>query len=798
MNKNNRFYLYITIIGLITFFAINPAFAINYVNVQDYGAVGNGTTDDTSSIQTALNTGNPIYFPKTSSYYKVSSALTYSGSRIVSNGATIKATNTTFILLTISGASGLYVGDLTLEYSTEQELTNGNSPLKVIYSSDFIIERVIGKKGGAIYIVNSENGVVRDCQMLGSSYNAFYVRSSTGIVVENCYAEKSFSAFAVENSTYVEFLNNTAYDCNLGLRIEDSAHVQAEENFFRYCMSGAVAYGPQSGSTLYTTDIIFRGNTFYHCYKNVTVDKDEAYANNVCEFTLSSKMRVGDVIFDNNIVIGNDESTLLTDLSSNVIFNTSIGLTTAQVSEDTSGTSYHTMVPYAKYVHINKTGGVPINWLFYVNFPSGVDISEEDVLTMDVCWLSGTGMDEETMAVNLYSEENCSSGLINDDPIPLYNPYDYIAMPTILRIPDNVDVSSVKSIEVIRVGGPVGAGFTVSEIRKGLQSKIGYYHSYYHSEPSDGVQNAVLDSNVFVDIDYSYVDRKRRVAYEMTVITGTGMIGTTAQRPSSPEIGWRYYDTDLDTTVYWDGNNWFDISTYLMGGKVNKAVHFDGDNFVNLGNNESTDLNHYTIESWIKPTDSNVADRRIMERYDISDPNGWLLMLWTNNILHGYQSVGGNFYAVMVGEDFPHDGEFHHVAMTFDYDGTTSTLKLYIDGELVDTSSAIGAPDYADEAIDLKCGYNFEGIIDEIKYYKKSLKAKEIEKEFHKEGELFASPSLLTVGTGGDYSTLTAALNDVSIYDTIQFIDDNQTHTFTSQLALTDSKYEGLTITSLL
>jgi hypothetical protein len=50
-------------------------------NVKDFGAVGNGSTDDTSAIQAAINAaaakGGSVYFP--SGVYKVSSTLTVSG-----------------------------------------------------------------------------------------------------------------------------------------------------------------------------------------------------------------------------------------------------------------------------------------------------------------------------------------------------------------------------------------------------------------------------------------------------------------------------------------------------------------------------------------------------------------------------------------------------------------------------------------------------------------------------------------------------------------------------------------------
>src|SRR5215469_11092717 len=35
----------------------------DYVNVKDFGAVGNQSTDDTAAVQAALNTGKNVYMP---------------------------------------------------------------------------------------------------------------------------------------------------------------------------------------------------------------------------------------------------------------------------------------------------------------------------------------------------------------------------------------------------------------------------------------------------------------------------------------------------------------------------------------------------------------------------------------------------------------------------------------------------------------------------------------------------------------------------------------------------------------
>ena len=84
----------------------------SFTNVKQFGAQGNGTTDDTAAIQSALNSGGTIYFPPGT--YLITSGLTATNVNIVGAGANVSVINANIT----SGTA------LTLSSTTYQTLQN--------------------------------------------------------------------------------------------------------------------------------------------------------------------------------------------------------------------------------------------------------------------------------------------------------------------------------------------------------------------------------------------------------------------------------------------------------------------------------------------------------------------------------------------------------------------------------------------------------------------------------------------------------------------------------------------------
>lgn len=180
------------------------------------------------------------------------------------------------------------------------------------------------------------------------------------------------------------------------------------------------------------------------------------------------------------------------------------------------------------------------------------------------------------------------------------------------------------------------------------------------------------------------------------------------------------------TCINMDDSDW-------VAGKISNALDFDGvDDYVQItGYKGITGTASRTTAAWIKTSNTTWwndiigwGDMQIGQRWLMSiSPEGFVQL----SALGGYQR----------GTTVVNDGQWHHVAMVLDSDGTpdTSEVKIYIDGveELAYTTAIIALD--TQPAPDVQIGiynYNdtyaryFTGMIDDVRVYEKALNPAQI------------------------------------------------------------------------
>lgn len=167
-------------------------------------------------------------------------------------------------------------------------------------------------------------------------------------------------------------------------------------------------------------------------------------------------------------------------------------------------------------------------------------------------------------------------------------------------------------------------------------------------------------------------------------------------------------------------------ATRVYAGKYGSALEFDGvDDLVTVPDAAELDLTgSFTLEAWVKP-DTTTAGPTISKAENVEGISGYALSARYAGKPTGHVADSGTIKAVSGPDALPVEA-WSHIAATSD--GTT--LRLYIDGELV--ASASGIPVKA-TATSLAIGHSqilnswFDGQIDEVRLYDEALSEGDIQ-----------------------------------------------------------------------
>lgn len=212
-----------------------PARNLNYYNVKDYGAKGDGATNDTAACQAAINaaaaSGNGTVFFSAGTYILGSDLSVGSNITILGAGrATIlkAAANSITNCLNASGSSHVLISDLQIDgnKANVQQLATQYTKLNGIYlhnSDDITIVRCyihdcyvsgIMANGGCTNLIISDN------RMMANYDNQIYIRAqdttpytvcSYGTITGNVCSGGSFSGIQILGSSYYSITGNTCY-----------------------------------------------------------------------------------------------------------------------------------------------------------------------------------------------------------------------------------------------------------------------------------------------------------------------------------------------------------------------------------------------------------------------------------------------------------------------------------------------------------------------------------------------------------------------------------------------------------
>lgn len=206
------------------------------ISVKDFGATGDGTTDDTAAIQAAVNTapatGGCIYFPI--GKYLITSAITWSGKnalKLYGDRAGLDSTNTAVEIICGTIGIAMFDGRNSLHSHIEGFLLNGNS--KATYGIR------LGIAATHDQFVQIRDVVVSSCtQAPGIGLSLSYNSNGAGSVADSAFYNMYLAGNIIGVDNYAQ--DNNFYDCSVSGNTTCGLNINSfsQSNWFGGIFSG--------------------------------------------------------------------------------------------------------------------------------------------------------------------------------------------------------------------------------------------------------------------------------------------------------------------------------------------------------------------------------------------------------------------------------------------------------------------------------------------------------------------------------------------------------------------------------
>lgn len=196
---------------------------VKFASVLEYGAKGDGTTDDTTAISNAVNSGLPVYFPV--GRYLVSSPITPATAGQMFFGAGWNS------VIVFSGESAFNCNNLTKIYITNLEIEENNAHRESGYAIANMTGQYCGVHRVRISAYNgiehgANSGIVSDCEIRCVNNGIKIYNGDNTETVENCIiASYEFASnpdggagIVIEDGSCVNLKNVSTLLKNSGVR----------------------------------------------------------------------------------------------------------------------------------------------------------------------------------------------------------------------------------------------------------------------------------------------------------------------------------------------------------------------------------------------------------------------------------------------------------------------------------------------------------------------------------------------------------------------------------------------------